>query len=74
MLVLCNEGNLSSVLSVYLMQWLGVLVTPSSMAVEPSVLVGPLSGRQVSCTEREMSLCLCVAREAQLEKSTLEDV
>ena len=59
MLALCNESNLSSALSVYLMQWLGVLVTPSSMAVEPSLLVGPLSRREVSYTEekREMSLC-----------------
>ena len=58
MLALCNEGNLSSVLSVYLIQWLGILVTPSSMAVEPSLLLGPLSGRQVSCTERERDITL----------------
>ena len=59
MLALCNESNLSSVLSVYLMQWLGVLVTPSSMAVEQSLLVGPLSRREVSYNEKEREMSLC---------------
>ena len=71
---------LSNILSVHLIKWLSVLVTPCNLPVDCSLLIGPLSGGQVSNLMSYFPfllislLIVSLSRNKHQDKSSLEVV